>query len=186
MGSTANSRRSKNPLADVEGLQAMVTLGLCYTEMARLLQKRPAEVKELLQLLGLTDEIFRVYAENRVAQSLLLQVAQLGPDRRRAAIQVRQAKTRLSGADIAEINRAGRPRHGRDWRRSRRRCQRPGFRPCPNSCPGGCGNSTSTSTATDILRRCSPCGHRLVTQPSCGACRHCWRLRRISVEAETC
>jgi ParB-like chromosome segregation protein Spo0J len=106
--SVANSRRSKNPLADVEALRAMVRLGLSYTEMARLLQKHPAEVKELLKFLGLPDEILRAYGENRVAQSVLRQVAKLGPERRRAAVQVLQAKTRLTGADIGEINRAGR------------------------------------------------------------------------------
>jgi len=106
--SVANSRRSKNPLADVEALRAMVKLGLCYTEMARLLQKRPAEVKELLKLLSLPDEILRAYGENRVAQSVLPQVAKLGPERRRAAVQVLQTKTRLTSADIGEINRAGR------------------------------------------------------------------------------
>jgi len=106
--SVANSRRSKNPLADVEALRGMVKLGLSYTEMARLLQKRPAEVKELLKLLGLPDEILRAYGENRVAQSVLRQVAKLGPARQRAAVHVLDTKTRLTGADIGEINRAGR------------------------------------------------------------------------------
>ena len=95
-------------MADVEALRAMVKMGLSYTEMARLLQKRPAEVKELLKLLSLPDEVVRAYGENRVAQSVLLQVAKLGPERQQAAAQVLQTKSRLTSADIIEINRAGR------------------------------------------------------------------------------
>jgi ParB-like chromosome segregation protein Spo0J len=106
--SVANSRRTKNPLADVEALREMVKLGLTYTEMARLLEKTPPEVKQLLTLLTLPPEIMRGVRDNRVALGVLAQVAKLGPARQQAAVEVLQTKGRLKGSDLAEINRASR------------------------------------------------------------------------------
>jgi len=106
--SVANSRRTRNPLADVEALREMVRLGLSYTEMARLLEKTPAEVKQLLKLLTVPPEIIQGVRENRVALGVLAQVAKLGPARQQAAIEVLQAKGRLRSNDLAEINRASR------------------------------------------------------------------------------
>jgi ParB-like chromosome segregation protein Spo0J len=106
--SVANSRRTKNPLADVEALREMVKLGLTYTEMARLLEKTPPEVKQLLTLLTLPPEIMRGVRDNRVALGVLAQVAKLGPARQHAAVEVLQATGRLKSSDLAEINRASR------------------------------------------------------------------------------
>ena len=108
--SVANSRRARNPLADVEALREMVRLGLSYTEMARLLEKTPAEVKQLLNLLTVPAEIMQGARDSRVALGVLAQVAKLGPARQQAAVDVLQAKGRLKSSDLAEINRASRAR----------------------------------------------------------------------------
>ncbi len=106
--SVANSRRARNPLADVEALRQMVKLGLSYTEMARLLEKTPSEVKQLLNLLAVPAEIMQGARDNRIALGVLAQVAKLGPARQQAAVEVLQAKGRLKSGDVVEINRASR------------------------------------------------------------------------------
>jgi len=108
--SVANSRRSRNPLADVEAMREMVKLGLTYTEMARLLEKTPAAVKQLLGYLNVPPEVLQGARDNRVAQGVLAQVAKLGPTRQQAAVEVLQTKGRLTSSDLVEINRASRAR----------------------------------------------------------------------------
>ncbi len=106
--SVANSRRSRNPLADVEAMREMVKLGLTCTEMARLLEKTPAEVKQLLGYLNVPPEVLQGARDNRVAQGVLAQVAKLGPARQQAAVQVLQQTGRLRSSDLTGINRAAR------------------------------------------------------------------------------
>jgi hypothetical protein len=106
--SVANSRRSRNPLSDMEAMREMVKLGLTCTEMARLLEKTPSEVKQLLGYLNVPPEVLQGARDNRVAQGVLAQVAKLGPARQQAAVEVLQAKRRLTSSDIAEINRTSR------------------------------------------------------------------------------
>ncbi len=106
--SVANSRRSKNPLADVEALRAMTALGLPPVKMAQVLQKKPAEVVQLLRLLTLPVEILAAVRDNRVAPSVMLRLAKLDPARQQAAAELLKTKPRLMDSDVTAINCAAR------------------------------------------------------------------------------
>jgi hypothetical protein len=106
--SVANSRRARNPLADVEALRAMVALGLPPLKMAQVLQKTPAEVKERLRLLTLPPEILDAVRQNRVAPGVMLRLAKLDPARQQAAVDMLKTKPRLTDSDLTAINCASR------------------------------------------------------------------------------
>jgi len=106
--SVANSRRSKNPLADVEALRAMVAIGLPPVKMAQVLQKKPAEVMQLLKLLTLPPEILEAVRQNRVAPGVMLRLAKLDPARQQTAVDLLKTKLRLKDSDLTAINCAAR------------------------------------------------------------------------------